>query len=841
MVILKEDSDLLSASPAGTSNRDPFLDSWRGIFHIVMVVDHLPFLLPGMFTLIAGLYEFLGYVTAAEGFVFLSGFVSGLVYTRVGREKGRRAMWWKALIRARNIYLCYVMAVILLLVLVKCMGPSQISWLAWNHLINEHLLTASAQVISLLVQPTFLEILPMYSLLLLVTPLLINQLENSRYLLVLIFSLLIWVAAQFNIRNVLLSLTGTHEVIHLGYFNCFAWQILFVIGLICGHKTYTANGPWLSRSWKLPLLAYLVALTFFLLRHDFLGINVNTRLVDRSCLGPLRLLDFFCVVFLLCKGRRQIEEYIAWKGFSFLSRNSLQVFAFHLLPIYFAALVVENKVPLPILTQLLVIIFCIASLFQIALFTQMFKGFDQTKQARTSLIYIYILYCFVFLFMLVEYLRGAQFSDPALQSTKESGINLILSKSSQLFVVISLFIWNVTLFWLRITSAALLKRQDRGWWGVQKLRDKIKLALIVLSFAFYIIKWGSAPQQGDSKSLLLGIDQSTNIIVFLTGILLNQIVENRLMKVKGERFLFSYISLTFIVIFLSTTSLIHPDSPYTYKYLTQTRWTGLWVNPNTYGLLMGLGVVLACGMVLLRTVWSWRLKAVLCTVAAGLMAIGLLYSYSRGAWLAAFGGLCYLGFQVTKMSDLSKRVSRWVRFNGLTVAVILCALALLTFWQFRDSEHKIARRTFSAGNVKDFSWRNRIMAWEGSLAMIAARPCLGFGWGMSEPMYDNYYQIAKVEGGMAVQLNDYFTIGTTLGLPALACFLWYVGLCFGINRQEQITPYDWLRTTCRAGAIVLLIGFWFDGGLFKMATAVMFWILIELGATELAQPKTPVP
>jgi hypothetical protein len=41
---------------------------------------------------------------------------------------------------------------------------------------------------------------------------------------------------------------------------------------------------------------------------------------------------------------------------------------------------------------------------------------------------------------------------------------------------------------------------------------------------------------------------------------------------------------------------------------------------------------------------------------------------------------------------------------------------------------------------------------------------------------------------------------------------------------------DWLKATCRAGAIVLLVGFWFDGGLFKLATASTFWILLELGS-----------
>jgi hypothetical protein len=54
------------------------------------------------------------------------------------------------------------------------------------------------------------------------------------------------------------------------------------------------------------------------------------------------------------------------------------------------------------------------------------------------------------------------------------------------------------------------------------------------------------------------------------------------------------------------------------------------------------------------------------------------------------------------------------------------------------------------------------------------------------------------------------------------------------NAMEQtedsgLRTLDLLQTACRAGAIVLLVGFWFDGGLFKLATASVFWILIELG------------
>jgi hypothetical protein len=45
-------------------------------------------------------------------------------------------------------------------------------------------------------------------------------------------------------------------------------------------------------------------------------------------------------------------------------------------------------------------------------------------------------------------------------------------------------------------------------------------------------------------------------------------------------------------------------------------------------------------------------------------------------------------------------------------------------------------------------------------------------------------------------------------------------------------PQITLELAGRASAIVLLVGFWFDGGLFKLPTAATFWILLELGREE---------
>ena len=150
---------------------------------------------------------------------------------------------------------------------------------------------------------------------------------------------------------------------------------------------------------------------------------------------------------------------------------------------------------------------------------------------------------------------------------------------------------------------------------------------------------------------------------------------------------------------------------------------------------------------------------------------------------------------------------------------------------------------------------------------MAEHPWFGAGWNQPEPLYEHYYLPPKLTESAAIEMNDYLMLGATLGIPALFCFAAYILLsltqgstrvprvqsgvapdCFPSGSREESDREDfprdaengtrdacaprtnWLQTVCRAGAIVLLIGFWFDGGLFKLPTAATFWILLELGS-----------
>jgi hypothetical protein len=320
-----------------------------------------------------------------------------------------------------------------------------------------------------------------------------------------------------------------------------------------------------------------------------------------------------------------------------------------------------------------------------------------------------------------------------------------------------------------------------------------------------------------------------------------------------------------LLVSLVVASLWPPQWGPTFALRGYTRWTGPWDNPNIYGLLMGVGVVLAIGSAVLnfklsavsppdagswkgRRSWRKVIVAVLCFVSACLMGRGILHSYSRGAWCGTIVGLAYLTVQLGRGHRVKS--GRWIRANGFSLAVATISILTLTFCHFRQTGWHPARRAFSMINTGDLSWRNRVAAWECALQIIAEHPSCGAGWNRPERLYRNYYFAPEVPERAIIGLNDYLLLGGTLGIPALACFGMYIWLCLRNRPQELkvenrvpeissrmansgLWTLDSLQVTCRAGAIVLLVGFWFDGGLFRLPTATTFWILIELGRRDL--------
>lgn len=69
-------------------------------------------------------------------------------------------------------------------------------------------------------------------------------------------------------------------------------------------------------------------------------------------------------------------------------------------------------------------------------------------------------------------------------------------------------------------------------------------------------------------------------------------------------------------------------------------------------------------------------------------------------------------------------------------------------------------------------------------------------------------------------LNDYLTLGATVGIPAFACYLAYVALSLSLeSRVWSQESEDWSPVRCPLSPTVYRAG--------AVAPAVVFWVLLE--------------
>lgn len=229
--------------------RDLRLDLLRGFCICVMVIDHIGGLSP--LRAITGGNNF--FVSAAEGFVFISGLLLGEVYRKLIVRDGFRAVLVKALQRAWKLYV---------LTFVLTIGLAYGAWLAGLSWVGPDDLYApfdfALRVLTLRRSYLFTDILVMYTLLIVGAPLALWLLDRGWTWALLIGSWTLWLAYQ------IAPYEASQPLPTIQAFHPAAWQIFFVHAMTLGyHRQRIAR--WF---WSLPhgrLLAGLGALFGLLL------------------------------------------------------------------------------------------------------------------------------------------------------------------------------------------------------------------------------------------------------------------------------------------------------------------------------------------------------------------------------------------------------------------------------------------------------------------------------------------------------------------------------------------------------------------------------------------------
>lgn len=284
-----------------------------------------------------------GFVSAAEGFVFLSAFLVGSVYGHKARTRGyavmRRALWGRAL----KVYVAHIALLLFLLLLLVPIAVSRdahaITDLASYYVARPHLALVSGLVLAY--NPPLLDILPMYVLFLVASPLLLEYGARRGWGVLLSLSAVLWLFAQYgggrHVYESVAAVVGWPVPYGAtGAFSFLGWQLLWLVGLRVGANRGTAaSAPsTVGGSWSGPGIVILlsVAAVFFVWRHvvgqiPFGSDATLNALFDKWHLGPLRLLDFAVLALIAVRCRRTLAAWAEHSPIATMGRTSLVVFS----------------------------------------------------------------------------------------------------------------------------------------------------------------------------------------------------------------------------------------------------------------------------------------------------------------------------------------------------------------------------------------------------------------------------------------------------------------------------------------------------------------------------------
>jgi hypothetical protein len=178
------------------SQRLPELDALRGLMLTLMTLAHLPTQAQVLTN------QQLGFVSEAEGFVFLSAFLTGRIFGRIANESGfptvLRRLWTRALrLYGYHLFLLGIAFTVVATVAIHAKRPGLEGLLDFYLAHPFHAVWSSTVLVYC---PPLLDILPMYIIFLLATPIAL-YLGSWNWKLVLIPSGIIWLLAQFGLRT----------------------------------------------------------------------------------------------------------------------------------------------------------------------------------------------------------------------------------------------------------------------------------------------------------------------------------------------------------------------------------------------------------------------------------------------------------------------------------------------------------------------------------------------------------------------------------------------------------------------------------------------------------------
>jgi hypothetical protein len=308
------------------ANRIDGIDFWRGFALVTIFIDHAP---ENIFEHVTQMN--FGFSDAAELFVFLSGASVALAYgSRFFRGETAAA------IRAvfRRAFTLYWVQVLISLLTIAIFAAAALWWDNDDLIDHEDRdtvvsspLRGISAILALAHQFGNVNILPLYIVLLLITPALLVLARRNDWLMLLTSGLIYLAARVFELNLPSWPLDGGW------YFNPLAWQFIFAIGLFVGRRLRNGGIPFDRRLFALCLA--VLAASFAVLTDGFWlvpGLLTDMREVldlTKTHLGLARLVHFLALAYVIGHSglTQRLRRTWVFSPLALMGRHSLPVFA----------------------------------------------------------------------------------------------------------------------------------------------------------------------------------------------------------------------------------------------------------------------------------------------------------------------------------------------------------------------------------------------------------------------------------------------------------------------------------------------------------------------------------
>ncbi|MDQ7980141.1 OpgC domain-containing protein [Paraburkholderia sp. SARCC-3016] len=254
------------------------VDFFRGVVLIVIVLDHIP----GSVLSHLMLHSY-ALCDSAEVFVCLGGYASAAAYDAVLEKRGLNAARTRFFKRGFEIYRAYLLTAVLTLLsgavlALFHLNRPMVNMTGWPSF-SAAPLRAAFDIAVLRQQPYLSSVLPMYVLFPLTVPFMVPLARRSAAS-ALALSIAIWLAAR-----PLAALLRIDDVADWA-FNPFAWQLMFVLGILCRVQPVgddfvgSRAGRWLTRVALAAAVGFAIV-KLFILTQPLPGHLKQTLSVER--------------------------------------------------------------------------------------------------------------------------------------------------------------------------------------------------------------------------------------------------------------------------------------------------------------------------------------------------------------------------------------------------------------------------------------------------------------------------------------------------------------------------------------------------------------------------------